>query len=95
MRRLREVARMYQTCGDIERIARKLQRINEICRVKGLSKNQIKRKIELRNKINDLADELGLRAVHQDDPREKVVYLVAKSAPKIPEKWTEKFYLKC
>lgn len=61
---------------QLEKIAKTLHRLDENDCNYGLSKAQETRQVNLEKRAEELAQELGLHAFHQGDPRGASLYLV-------------------
>ena len=62
--------------GELKPIARSLHKLDENSCNFGLTKRQETREANLEKKAEELANELGLHAYHQGDPRGGTLYLI-------------------
>jgi len=90
---IKKISKIYTVIKELEKIARKLQKINELYCLQDLTKRQINREIALEKKAKVLANEIGLRAIHQHDPRGGALFLVEKGKKMRPEEYTKMLYL--
>jgi len=96
MSRLREMDKLYRTFRELGKIEKKLQKVNELYCTEDLTEKQIREEIALEAKAQALAEELGLCAIHQHDPRSGALFLIEKHIDKTNKEKlynAEKLYL--
>jgi len=92
---LRELQKVYGVCKELEKIAKKLHRYNELyCNYGELTKNQLTREVNLEKQAQALASQIGFVAVRQGDPRGGSLFLAQpEDNGKSPEEITKMLYI--
>lgn len=77
--KIKKIKDFYYAFKQLQKIEKKLHRLNEINANQGLTKKQEKRQAKLEKEANEIAKKtFGCYAFYQQDPRGVALYLIEK-----------------
>jgi len=87
MLKLKKAEKMYGIFKGLEEVAKELQKVNELYHMidSPVPQKLLDKEMALEIKAQDLANKLGLHAVHQRNPRGSSIFLTRKENENVPQ----------